>query len=100
MNNSRFKPRLKSGVMSYLTPDSCQAARTRLWLTKTPAVAPAGLPGEAQGMKLPLLVPVDAFHPCCEEESLPLSGGVRLKESSVSVVDVDVIVLLWDLIHR
>lgn len=54
-------------------------------------------------MKLPLLLPVYALHPCCLEESLPLSGGVRLKETSilkVSIADVDVSVFIWDLIHR
>lgn len=52
-------------------------------------------------MKLPLLIPVYALHPRCQEESLPLPGGVRLKETSVvqlSITDVDVGVFIRDAI--
>lgn len=80
-------------IESNLTLDSCQAARTGFWFAGASAVASAGLPGEAQGVKLPLLLPVDAFHPSCEEESLPLLGGVGQGENAalqVSITDVDV----------
>lgn len=89
--------------MSYLALDSCQTACAGLWLTKTLAVTATGFPGDTQGMKLPLLLPVYALHPRCLEESLPLFGGVRLKETSIlqlSIIDVDVTVFIWDLIHH
>lgn len=88
--------------MSYLALDACQTACTGLWLTEALAVTSTRLSGETQSMKLPLLLPVDALHPRCLEERLPLFGGVRLKEASVlhlSITDVDVDVFIWDLIH-
>lgn len=88
--------------MLYLALDSRQTACAGLWLTKASAVTSTGLPGETQGVELPLLLPVYALHPRCLEESLPLFGGVRLKETSIlqlSITDVDVSVFILDLIH-
>lgn len=54
-------------------------------------------------MKLPLLLAVYALHPRRLEESLPLSGGVRLEETPVlqlCITDVDVGVFIRDLIRR
>lgn len=79
----------------YLAIDSCQTACAGLRLTKASAVTSAGLPGEAQGVELPLLLAVYAFHPCCQQKSLSLSGRVWMKEASVlhvSVTHMDVII--------
>lgn len=86
----------------YLALDACQTACTGLWLTETLAVASTFLSGETQGVKLPLLLPVDPLHPGRQEERLPLPGAVRREEPSVlqlCVADVEVAVLVWDLIH-
>lgn len=88
--------------MLYLALDACQTACAGLWLTKALAVTSTGLPGDTQGMKLPLLLLVNTLHPRCQEESLPLSGRVRLKETLIlqlRITDVDVNVFMWDLIH-
>lgn len=87
---------------SYLTLDSCQAARASFWFTEASAVASTGLPGEAQGMKLPLFLPFYAFHPSCKEESMPLFGRVRKKENAalqVGVADGGVSVIVQHLIR-
>lgn len=53
-------------------------------------------------MKLPLFLPVYAFHPSCKEESLSLFGRVRKKENAalqVGVTDGGVSVIVQHLIR-
>lgn len=49
----------------YLTLNARQTARAGLRLTEASAVTSTGLSRESQGMKLPLLLPVDELDPCC-----------------------------------
>lgn len=82
--------------MSYLTLDACQAAGAGLRLTEALTVTSTGLSGDSQSMKLPLLLSIYPLHSCSREERLPLSGGIRLQETSLlqlSITDVDVNVL-------
>lgn len=51
-------------------------------------------------MQLPLFLPFYPLHARSLQEGLPLSGGVRLKETyilKVCITDGDV--SIWDLIH-
>ena len=63
----------------HLAFDAGQTAGAGLWLAESPAVAAAGLPGETQGVQLPLLLPVHALHAGPAQQGLPLPVGVRLQ---------------------
>lgn len=67
----------------YLALDACLTAGAGLRLTEAPTVAAAGLPGEPQSVKLPLLLLVDDLRPRRQEESLSLFGRERLKVPAV-----------------
>lgn len=88
--------------VSYLTLDACQTACAGLWLTKALAVTSTGLPGKTQNVKLLPLLIVYALNPRSQEESLSLSRGVPLKDTSIlqlSITNVDVIVFIWNLVQ-
>lgn len=88
-------------VEMYLTLNARQTARAGLRLTEASAVTSTGLSRESQGMKLPLLLPVDELDPCCLKDGLALFRGEWLKETSVlllAITDVAVSVFIWDLI--
>lgn len=93
----------KNNCDKYLTFDPCQATCTGLWLAEASAVTPTRLSGESQGVQLPLLLPLYPLHACSLQEGLPLSGGERLQETSVTDVSVtagSISVSIWDLIYR
>ena len=87
----------------YLASDACQIACTGLRLAEAPTVTSTFLSGKPQGVKLPLLLPVNELHLCCLEDGLPLSGGEWLKETSILLLSVtleNLSVFIYDLIHR
>lgn len=89
--------------MLYLALDACLTAGAGLRLAEAPAIAAAGLPGEPQSVKLPLLLLVDDLRPRCQEESLSLFGRERLKVASVLQIrrtNMDVRVSTQNLIRR
>lgn len=89
--------------MLYLALDACLTAGAGLRLAEAPAVAAAGLPGEPQSVKLPLLLLVDDLRPRRQEESLSLFGRERLKVASVlqiRLTNMDVRVSTQNLIRR